>query len=282
MIVFPNSKINLGLRIISKRKDGYHNLETIFYPVAICDVLEIIAYKDHHRSLNIPFSTSGLEIEGDITNNLCLKVYKLLKKDFPSMPHITMHLHKVVPTGAGLGGGSADAAFALKLLNEKFKLGLDHEQLISYAIQLGSDCPFFLLNQPCHATGRGEIIEPIDLDLSDYKLLIVYPGIHINTGRAFMHIEAAKPGRPLFEIIKEPPETWKKELYNDFETPAFKDYPVIGEIKDKLYSAGAVYASMTGSGSTLYGIFPKNLNIDLGFPKEYFVKEINHLPSFLN
>ena len=275
MIVFPNSKINLGLRITSKRKDGYHNLETIFFPVPVNDALEIIEYNDPVRSAHIPFTTSGLKVEGEISNNLCMKAYRLLKKDFPAMPHVRMHLHKAVPTGAGLGGGSSDAAFALKLLNEKFRLGLNIEQLISYSIELGSDCPFFMINKPCFATGRGEILEQVGLDLSSYKLLIVYPGIHINTGRAFLHIRPAKPKRSVKEVINDPIANWKDELSNDFEIPAFKEYPFIREIKAQLYDAGAAYASMTGSGSTLYGIFDKQKEISLSFPPGYFVKELS-------
>jgi 4-diphosphocytidyl-2-C-methyl-D-erythritol kinase len=274
MIVFPNAKINLGLRIVSRRNDGYHNLETIFFPIPVNDILEIIEYHEPMRSAHIPFSTSGLKIEGKISNNLCMKAYKLLKKDFPSLPHVRMHLHKTIPSGAGLGGGSADAAFALRLLNDKFSLGLRFEQLIDYSIQLGSDCPFFLLNKPCFATGRGEILEPVETELSSYKFLIVYPGIHINTGRAFLEIESVKPKRSVKEIIADPIETWKKELGNDFEGPAFKQYPVIGKIKEQLYAEGALYASMTGSGSTVYGIFSKDKELKFSFPAGYFIKEI--------
>jgi len=274
MLVFPNCKINLGLRILEKRSDGYHNLETIFYPLPINDILEIIEYRDASPSKSIPFTTSGLKIQGELSHNLCLKAYGLLKIDFPQLPHIKMHLHKTIPAGSGLGAGSADAAFTLKLLNEKFDLGLKNDQLISYAVQLGSDCPFFLLNKPCYATGRGEILEPIDIDLSPYKLLVIYPGIHINTGQAFLQVNIAKTERSVKKIIREPIETWKVNLINDFDQPAFKQYPVIAEIKEKLYAAGALYASMSGSGSTVYGIFPKEMTNNPQFPKEYFVKEV--------
>lgn len=274
MIVFPNCKINLGLRILRKRRDGYHDLETIFYPLPVVDALEITEYKEPVYTASIPFTTSGLNIHGEITNNLCIKAYKLLKKDFPELPHVQIHLHKTVPAGAGLGGGSADAAFTLKLLNEKFSLGLTTEQLIAYALHLGSDCPFFIINKPCYATGRGEFLEPVNLDLSAYKLVIIYPGIHINTGQAFLHINPALPERSVKEIILDPMETWKDQLRNDFENPIFKQHREIVDIKDQLYIAGAIYASMSGSGSTVYGIFLKQKKLQLSFPAHYFVREL--------
>jgi len=274
VIVFPNCKINIGLRILRKRSDGYHDLETIFYPIPLTDVLEITEYKRPGHTYSIPFAISGQTIEGDISNNLCVKAYKLLKKDFPQLPHIQMHLHKTIPTGAGLGGGSTDAAFTLKLLNEKFGLGLTTPQLISYALQLGSDCPFFIINKPCYATGTGEIMEPVNLDLSAYKLVIVYPGIHINTGQAFLQITPSVPEKPVKEIIMNKVERWKDELYNDFEKRIFKKHPEIVDIKDQLYVAGGIYASMSGSGSTVYGIFSKETKLQLSFPPHYFVREL--------
>ena len=264
MIVFPNSKINLGLRILRQRSDGHHDLETIFYPVALTDILEITTYREYERTSAIPFTTSGLPIETEIINNLCTKAYKLLKKEFPELPHVQMHLHKVIPSGAGLGGGSADAAFTLKLLNKKFNLGLSVAQLIGYAFQLGSDCPFFIINKPCLATGRGEILE---------EIMIINPGIHINTGEAFRNIKPSLPERTVKEIIAGPIEKWKDELKNDFEIFAFKRYPEIVNIKDQLYVAGAVYASLSGSGSTVYGFFPKQKKIQLSFPSHYLVRE---------
>lgn len=275
MIVFPNCKINLGLRIIHKRNDGFHNLETIFYPVAFTDILEVTAYKQSEHTSSIPFSTSGLPFESDTVGNLCTKAYKLLKKDFPYLPYIQMHLHKVIPLGAGLGGGSSDAAFTLKLLNKKFNLGLSQKQLVDYAFQLGSDCPFFIINKPCYATGRGEIMEEIQLDLSAYKLVIVNPGIYINTGEAFRYAKTTKPERSVKEIISGPVKKWKDDLKNDFEIFAFKKYPEIVNIKDQFYVDGAIYASMSGSGSTMYGIFPKEKELKLSYPKHYLVKELN-------
>lgn len=274
MIVFPNCKINLGLRVIRKRNDGYHDLETIFYPIPLTDVLEVTEYRDNVRSQSIPIQVSGLMIEDDASDNLCIKAYKLLKRDFPELPHVQMHLHKTIPAGAGLGGGSSDGAFALQLLNHKFKLGLTNEELIEYAEQLGSDCPFFIINKPCYATGKGESLEPVDLDLSMYKFLIVNPRIHINTGRAFLDMRPGVPERSVKEIILMPIERWKDELTNDFETHLFRKHKEIVDIKDKLYVAGAIYASMSGSGSTVYGIFPKDKKLSVAFPEEYFVKEI--------
>lgn len=289
MLCFPNCKINLGLRILNKREDGYHNLETIFYPVGWKDVVEIIRKDDSEqmtddgkKTLNpqpvthnteIAFTSTGLEVKGDTQNNLCIKAYHLLKKDFPSLPSIEMHLHKTIPMGAGLGGGSADGAFTLKLLNDKFQLGLSTDQLIAYALQLGSDCPFFILNKPCFATGRGEILEPVDLDLSAYQFVLVNPGIHVNTGWAFSQLELSNESKvDLRAIIQQPISTWKEQLINDFEAPVCKAHPEIASIKDELYNAGALYASMTGSGSTVYGVFEKKLEPSLIFPSTYFYK----------
>lgn len=274
MIVFPNCKINLGLNILRKRNDGYHDLETIFYPLPLTDVLEIIECKQPVRTVPIPFYNSGKLIQGDSLSNICVKAYRLLKKDFPRLPFVQMHLHKLIPSGAGLGGGSADAAFTLQLLNQQYGLNLNRQQLISYAGQLGSDCPFFIINKPCFATGRGELLEEIELSLADYKFVLVNPGIHINTGKAFLDIPPSHRKKSAKEIICNPVETWKDELINDFENPIFRKHPEIGIIKDQLYHSGAVYASMSGSGSTVYGIFRKDKMINLHFPSNYFVQEL--------
>ncbi len=275
MIVFPNCKINLGLNILRKRSDGYHELETIFYPISLTDILEINEYKEPERSSFIPFTTSGLAIKGDTSSNLCMKAYKMLKADFPKLPHIQMHLHKIIPAGAGLGGGSANAAFALKMLNQIFNIGLTTKQLLEYAGELGSDCPFFIINTPCFATGRGEMLEETAVDLSTYKFVIVNPGIHVDTGRAFLNMVPQVPERSIKEIVSYPIERWKDELHNDFEKVIFKQHREIVDIKDSLYVAGASYASMSGSGSTVYGIFPKDKKIELNFPSTYFVKELH-------
>jgi 4-diphosphocytidyl-2-C-methyl-D-erythritol kinase len=274
MIVFPNCKINLGLHVMRKRTDGYHELETIFYPVSLHDMLEITEYRQPTRSHTIPFETSGMAIEGDPSSNLCLKAYRLLKRDYPELPHIQMHLHKVIPSGAGLGGGSSDAAFTLQLLNQLFKLGLFAPQLIEYAAELGSDCAFFIINKPCYAKGKGEYLEEIELDLSPYKFVIINPGIHIHTGRAFLDMRPEIPEKSLKEAIQAPVIKWKDELKNDFEVPIFKKHREIVEIKDELYRLGAVYASMSGSGSTVYGMFPKDKQTSFAFPEHYFVREL--------
>ena len=268
MVTFPNCKINLGLQIVSKRNDGYHDIETVFFPIDLKDSLEIIEKE------KFEFSTSGSLIEGGPEKNLCVKAYDLLKKDFPQLPAIHMHLHKAIPIEAGLGGGSADGAFTLKLLNKKFELNLSEKQLIEYSLQLGSDCPFFILNKPCFATGRGEILEQIVLDLSDYKIVIVHPGIHITTTWAFSNIKLTKPVKPTKQIILQSVSTWKDELSNDFEKTVFEKYPEIKKIKDDLYDAGALYSSMSGSGSAVYGIFKKEDTISISFPVNYFVKTL--------
>lgn len=250
MIIFPNSKINLGLRINRKREDGFHDIETIFYPVGLCDALEVIS--DPAETI---FMATGISIPGEPSDNLCLKAYKLLKQDFPSLPFISVHLHKVIPMGAGMGGGSSDAAFFLKLMNEKFNLELTTDQLLQYALELGSDCPFFIINRPCYATGRGEIIEEIPVDLSNYHFLLVHPGIHISTAEAFSGVHPRERKDSLKDIIGLHPSQWKDLLVNDFEEPIMKLYPGLSKTRELLYDAGALYASMTGSGSTFYGIF---------------------------
>ena len=281
MVFFPNCKINLGLNILHKRADGFHNLETVFYPIMIKDALEVIksSVNSHQSIVNshqllVDFTTTGLSINGDEQNNLCIKAYHLLKKDFPDLPSIQMHLHKAIPIGAGLGGGSADGAFALKLLNEKFKLQLSLEQLKNYALQLGSDCPFFIINKPCFATSRGEVLEEINLDLSAFNFVMVNPNIHINTGWAFNNITPALPKKSIKEIIQQPINTWKKELLNDFEKPVFEQYPEIKNIKETLYEQGALYASMSGTGSTVFGIFEKQVSIKNNFQENYFVANV--------
>ena len=269
MVQFPNCKINIGLNVINKRTDGYHNLETIFYPVGLSDALEIIP------SEKVSFRATGITISGlsdNADNNLCLKAYQLLKNDFPTqvLP-VDIILHKAIPIGAGLGGGSADGAFMLQMMNEKFSLQIPVERLQEYALQLGSDCPFFIVNKPCFAEGRGEIFSPILLDLSSYYIVLVNPGIHVSTKEAFAGIEPNKPKKSLREIVVQPISTWKEELVNDFEKSVFSLYPAIEEIKKTVYNSGAVYASMSGSGSTVYGLFEAKRELNYLFPKEYIV-----------
>ena len=198
MVSFPNCKINLGLHILGKREDGFHNLETVFYPVALKDAVELIP--NTNNATDIEFTGTGLVIDGNAADNLCVKAYRLVKKDFPQLPAVKVHLHKAIPMGAGLGGGSADAAFMLKLLNDKFKLNLSTAQLLNFALQLGSDCPFFIINKPSIATGRGEILEEIAIDLSAYKMVLINPGIHVNTGWAFSKLTPAMPKKSVKEV----------------------------------------------------------------------------------
>jgi len=269
MIVFPNCKINLGLHILQKRPDGFHDLETVFYPVPLQDALEVV--QSPSPTDDIQFTTSGLEIDSSVENNICVKAYRLLKKDFPQLPAIKLHLLKVIPSGAGLGGGSSDGAFTLTLLNKKFNLEISQNRLIKYAVELGSDCPFFIKNQPCYATGRGENLEEIELDLSNYKIVLVNPKIHISTGRAFSKITPNNQRTGIKDIIKKPAEQWRDVLKNDFEETVFAEHPATKQVKDELYQRGAVYASMSGSGSTVYGLFEKNMDVQLDFPSVYFV-----------
>jgi 4-diphosphocytidyl-2-C-methyl-D-erythritol kinase len=263
VISFSNSKINLGLRILRKRSDGYHDLETIFYPIPLQDIVEVVRTEQPTH-----FTTSGIAVDAAPEQNLCMKAYSLLHK-MHDLPPVQLHLHKAIPSGAGLGGGSANAAFTLKLLNSKLNLGLSTEQLLDYALQLGSDCPFFIINKPCLATSRGEILEPVDLSLQSYTLVLVNPGIHVSTAWAFSQIRPAGTSQSLKEIIRMPVEDWKDKLVNDFEQPVFEAHPGIAAIKEKLYQSGASYAAMSGSGSTVFGLFRQKVALD--FPAEYFV-----------
>ena len=267
MISFPNAKINLGLNVVEKRTDGFHNLETIFLPISINDALEIITVKE--KGATLEFTYSGLPIMGNTNENLCVRAYYLLQQDF-KLPAIKMHLHKSIPMGAGLGGGSADGAFTLKLLNTIFELKLTEQHLLDYALQLGSDCPFFIKNKPCFATSRGEILEEVTINLSAYEIVLINPNIHISTTKAFSKITPLHPQKSIKTISQQPITTWKKELINDFEKNLANDYLLIEHIKNVLFHNGAVYASMTGTGSTVFGLF-KNVTEKpvFNFPKEY-------------
>jgi 4-diphosphocytidyl-2-C-methyl-D-erythritol kinase len=250
MIVFPNAKINLGLRITEKRPDGYHNLQSVFYPVGWTDVLEILPAE------TIRFRSTGLPIPSEEATNLCLKAYGLLKGDF-DLPPVSLHLHKVVPIGAGLGGGSADGAFTLRGLNERFGLGLTTDQLEAYARRLGSDCAFFVKNTPRFCFGKGDEFEEIGLSLAGVWAVLVNPGIHISTAEAYAGVRPRQPDDDLRALLQQPRETWRESVHNDFEDSLLANYPVINQAKKKLYEAGAFYASMTGSGSTVYGLFSR-------------------------
>lgn len=273
MVVFPNCKINLGLSIHEKRKDGFHDLETVFYPVKLNDILEIIPARSSEKT--IEFSASGIPLDGATENNLCVKACQLIRNDFPHLPAVKIHLHKAIPAGAGLGGGSSDAAFTLMLLNEKFQLGIPEEQLFSYALQLGSDCPYFLKNKPCFASGRGEILQEINIDLTGHKIALINPGIHINTGWAFSQLTPQRKVSSIKEIILQPIEKWKDALQNDFEAPIFNSHPEIKNIKEELYKMGAAYAGMSGSGSTVFGIFNKEISLIPFTQLNYFSKLIS-------
>ncbi|MCG8477025.1 MAG: 4-(cytidine 5'-diphospho)-2-C-methyl-D-erythritol kinase [Cytophagales bacterium] len=264
MLTFPNAKINLGLYVTEKRPDGYHNIESVFYPVGWEEPLEIT------KSEKTSFVSSGIAIPGSPESNLCLKAYELLKKDF-DLPPVRIHLHKTIPIGAGLGGGSADASFTLKLLNEMFSLDLSDEKLEDYASGLGADCPFFIKNRPVLARGTGNLFEPVELDLSAYRLVLVNPGIHVGTAEAYAGVRPKPAPFDLTELLRLPVTEWKGKLHNDFEDSTFPNHPEIARIKENLYEAGALYASMTGSGATVYGIFEKQLN--LVFPKSYAIWE---------
>ena len=248
MVVFPNAKINLGLNIVSKRKDGYHNIESCFYPIPFCDILEILPADE------LSFTSTGIFIPGSSEHNLCLKAYKLLKADF-DLPPVQIHLHKIIPIGAGLGGGSADATFTLKILNDLFNLNLLDEQLENYAAQLGSDCPFFVKNKPVFATGTGTTFEDCELDLIGYYLILTYPKIHIGTKEAYAGVVPHRPSIPIKEVITRGMGDWKLNLKNEFEDSIFPSHPEIKNLKNRFYENGALYVSMTGSGSAVYGVF---------------------------
>lgn len=281
MIVSPGTKINLGLYVTGKRPDGYHDLLTSFYPINFSDSLEIILTPefqesgtatrwDHKKApaafmeaptpvpgLPVLLSTSGLVINGTATDNLCIKAYRILKQDFPDLPPVSMHLHKTVPMGAGLGGGSADGAATINILNQLAGLGLNEEALIQYADRLGSDCPFFIRKGPQIATGKGEILAPVSVTLNGYTLILVCPNIHVATGKAFSQIrpQASPTPEDLHQILLDTPESWKDKLINQFEFSVFNQFPAIRQIKQTMYDLGAAYASMSGSGSAVYGIF---------------------------
>lgn len=248
MIVFPNAKINFGLRIIRRRDDGFHDIETGFYPLPLRDALEIIP------STVFQFTQTGLALDA-AGNNLCVRAYDLLKANFPEISPVKIHLHKAIPAGAGLGGGSADASFTLRLLSQMFRLNAGEEKLAELALQLGSDCPFFLLNKPAIGKGRGELLEPVQLPLKGFRLLLINPGIHVPTGWAFSQIQPSLPKTSLASLLQQPPESWRDTIINDFEKPVFENLPEIAGLKEWFYRQGAVYASLSGSGSTVYGLF---------------------------
>ncbi len=257
MISFPICKINIGLYIKEKRIDGYHNIETILYPIPFSDILEIVP--THHH---IDTTLSGIPLSISIEDNICIKAYKLLKKDFPNIPSIHIYLHKCIPTGGGLGGGSSNGTNTLQLLNNLFHLSCSTKQLQHYASNLGSDCAFFLQPSPCFAIGRGEQLTPLSFSLVGLYMLLIIPLFAISTAWAYSQItHSLPPSISLLNAISQPIASWKNIIYNQFEDCVFKEYPLLLDIKNTLYKEGAIYASLTGSGSCLYGIFKEKKNI---------------------
>jgi len=266
MILFPNAKINLGLNIVNKRPDGYHNIETIFYPIPIRDALEVVMAKGEES-----FTPSGIRIEGTPDNNLVIRALQLLRQEYDLSP-LDIYLMKGIPFGAGLGGGSSDAAFMLKLLNDFFELKIPEERLEELAARLGADCPFFIRNTPVFASGIGNIFTPVTLSLKGYYLCLVKPDIMVSTPEAYSRVTPKTPTINLKEIIKMPVEQWAEYMVNDFEESVFSRYPLIGEIKTFFYQSGAVYASMSGSGSSVFALFTElpDFRLKEKFP-DYFV-----------
>ena len=253
MITFPNAKINIGLNVVEKRPDGYHNLETVFYPIPLEDALEINPPTKDAQSA-CTFTLTGINIEGNSEDNLVMKAYRLLGAHYP-LPPVQIHLHKHIPTGAGLGGGSSDAAYMLKLLNERFGLNIPTDKLEEYAARLGADCAFFVRNQPVYAEGIGNVFTPIKLSLKGYGLIVIKPDVFVSTRDAFAHIKPHRPAQNLQDLVKRPINEWKENIINDFEASVFPKFPIIGTLKEKLYQSGAIYAAMSGSGSSVYGLF---------------------------
>jgi 4-diphosphocytidyl-2-C-methyl-D-erythritol kinase len=253
MIVFPNAKINIGLRILRRRKDGYHDLESVFYPVRFRDILEIQSTDTVFNEKNPEIYVSGHEVSPS-ADNLCWKAACLLGNRH-GIPRVRMHLHKKIPPGSGLGGGSSDASFTLLALNKMFDCGLNEAMLRQYASEIGSDCPFFILNRPALVSGRGDVLEPISLNLRGYHLVLVFPEASVSTAEAYAGIRPSANGMPLREILQMEPREWRGKVVNDFEPVVTRKYPVISRIIELLYDSGAEYVSMSGSGSAVYGIF---------------------------
>ena len=266
MITVPVAKINLGLNVVSKRADGYHNLETVFYPVSIKDALEITVMDEGFPSaVDCDLKITNIHIEGDEQKNLVVRAYQLLKHDYPTLPRIHAHLYKGIPTQAGMGGGSSDCAFTITLLNEMFSLSLTDQQMEGYAAQLGADCAFFIKSRPAYAEGIGEKLQPIALDLSAYHIGVVRPDIPVPTREAFALITPHKPVKNCRDVVKLPIETWREQLVNDFEQSVFAQHPEIAAIKQQLYNLGAVYAAMSGSGSAVFGLFHHPIDLSTHF-----------------
>ena len=263
MLTNPIAKINLGLNVVERRPDGYHNLETVFYPVPICDALEVFPMDEQFPSaVDCDLKVTNIVIDGDEQKNLVVRAYNLLKQDFPTLPRVHAHLYKGIPTQAGMGGGSSDCGFMITLLNRMFQLGLSDQQMIDYAARLGADCAFFILNKPCYAEGIGEKLQPIQLSLSGWYLSLVRPDIPVSTREAFALIKPHFPEFNCKEVVQLPVEEWRGKLTNDFEDSVFAVHPELGAVKDRLYQLGATYAAMSGSGSTLFALSKQPLHLD--------------------
>ncbi len=266
MIVYPNAKINIGLRVLSKRADGFHNIETCFYPLSLSDILEFV-----DTSGELEFTSSGISIPGESEDNICMKAWKLMH-DAYNIPPVKIHLHKVIPIGAGLGGGSADGAYMLKALSDYFNLNIENSKLFELAGRLGSDCSFFLLNLPAIGVGRGEILESVKLNLDDYKIVLINPGIHVSTALAYSGVVPQQPESKLEDLLKHPVELWGDSISNDFESGVFKKFPEILDVKNQLKELGASYTAMSGSGSSVFGLFKEDIPRSIKeLFKEYFV-----------
>lgn len=263
MIVYPNAKINIGLNVVEKRPDGYHNLETVFYPIGLQDILEIkVLDEGNVPECGYKLKITGTILDGSPEDNLVVRAFKMLKHDF-NLPPVSIGLYKHIPTGAGLGGGSSDAAFTIKTLNKRFDLRLTDEQMEDYCTRLGADCPFFIKDTPVFATGIGNEFHPVSFSLKGKHLVLVKPDIFVSTKDAYAKVNVRRPDTPLPELLAQPLETWKDTVINDFEHSVFSKYPEIAAIKDSMYDIGAVYASMSGSGSSVFGIFDEPVeNID--------------------
>jgi 4-diphosphocytidyl-2-C-methyl-D-erythritol kinase len=269
MIEFPNAKINIGLNVISKRPDGFHNIETLMVPIDLTDILDLSRNNRNHQD-KIEITTTGIKVDGPITNNLIYKAYQLIDADF-DLPPVFVHLHKSIPMGAGLGGGSSDGAFMIKTLNHYFDLELSITKMEEYAGKLGSDCPFFIKNKPALAQDRGTDLSLREFCLDGFTIVLVVPPVHVNTGHAYSLIKPAKPLNRLDDFYNLQPELWRDNLLNDFEGPVFNEHPLLAEIKEKMYQNGAVYASMSGSGSSIYGLFRQQPDLRKFQFKDFFV-----------
>ena len=263
MITFPIAKINLGLNVVERRSDGYHNLETVFYPVPITDALEVQEMDRRFPSaVDCDLKVTNIAIDGDEQRNLVVRAYQLLKQDFPELPRVHVHLYKGIPTQAGMGGGSSDCAYMLRLLNEQFGLGLSAQQLVDYAARLGADCAFFVESRPAYAEGIGELLQPVSLDLSGWFLAVVRPDIPVSTKEAFSLITPQRPAVNCKKIVAQPVESWRDQLVNDFEKSVFAIHPELAVVKQQLYDQGAVYAAMSGSGSSIFGMFRQPVSLE--------------------